>query len=40
MMTEEDSKPETILNNFYTSDHASYCDGKIFGYSTFVHILT
>jgi hypothetical protein len=39
-MSEEDPKSENIMNNIYIGKDATKCDGNIFGYSTFMHILT
>lgn len=40
LMAEDDPKPENIMNNIYVGKGATKCDGNIYGYSTFMHILT
>lgn len=39
-MSEDDPKSENIMNNIYIGKGATKCDGNIFGFSTFMHILT
>mmetsp|Transcript_28400 Transcript_28400/g.43004 ORF Transcript_28400/g.43004 Transcript_28400/m.43004 type:complete len:287 (-) Transcript_28400:20-880(-) len=40
LMSEEDPKAENIMNSIYVGKEANQCDGNIYGYSTFMHILT
>lgn len=39
-MSEEDPKAENIMNSVYVGKEATQCDGMIYGYSNFMHILT
>jgi hypothetical protein len=39
-MAEEDPKAENLMNKIYVGKDATKCDGNIYGYSTFMHILT
>ena len=38
-MSEEDPKAENLMNNIYVGEGATECDGNIYGYSTFMHII-
>mmetsp|Transcript_13249 Transcript_13249/g.20706 ORF Transcript_13249/g.20706 Transcript_13249/m.20706 type:complete len:251 (+) Transcript_13249:1675-2427(+) len=40
LMSEDDPKVENIMNNIYVGKEATQCDGNIYGYSTFMHIMT
>jgi len=40
LMSEEDPKAENIMKKVYIGNEATKCDGMIYGYSNFVHILT
>jgi hypothetical protein len=40
LMSESDPKAENIMNNIYIGKEATKCDGNIYGYSIFMHILT
>ena len=40
LMSEEDPKSENLMNNIYIGKEANQCDGNVYGYSTFIHILT
>jgi len=39
-MSEEDPKAENIMKNVYIGTEATKCDGSIYGYSNFMHIIT
>lgn len=39
-MSTDDPKAENIMNNVYIGKEATKCDGSVFGYSKFMHILT
>lgn len=40
LMSEEDPRAENIMKNLYVGKEANMCDGNIYGYSTFMHILS
>lgn len=40
LMSEEDPKAENIMKQVYIGTEATKCDGMIYGYSNFMHILT
>ena len=40
LMATDDPKAENIMNQVYVGKEATHCDGSIFGYSKFMHILT
>lgn len=39
-MSEEDPKAENIMKKVYIGNEATKCDGMVYGYSNFMHILT
>jgi hypothetical protein len=39
-MSEEDPKAGNIMTNIYMGNEATNCDGSIYGFSNFVHILS
>lgn len=40
LMHEDDPKAENIMGQIYVGKESTQCDGNIYGYSTFMHILT
>jgi hypothetical protein len=40
LMSEEDPKAENIMKKVYIGNEATKCDGMVYGYSNFMHILT
>jgi hypothetical protein len=40
LLPDGDMKVENILNDIYVGSEANQCDGTLFGFSTFLHILT
>ena len=39
MLSSEDPKSQNIMNNLFVGSEGSKCDGNIYGYSTFMHVL-
>jgi hypothetical protein len=39
-MSDDDPKASNIMMNIYVGTEATKCDGSIYGFSNFVHILT
>lgn len=40
LMHEDDPKAENIMGQIYVGKESTQCDGNIYGYSTFMHILS
>ena len=39
LLSTEDEKAENIMNSIYIGKEVTKCDGSIYGYSSFMHIL-